>query len=239
MCFIWTGVTCVSRLRHTNPFYLLNQFRGGGAGCALIRTVNILEINILNLGSQHMTATLPSWRAQMGLAAWSRRIHTDQPKRSRGAGKHPPHRWAYHWEDWGVGWGGGCPTGAGSVCTAASGTRWASASSCSPAHFPLPFGMRASAAPLAPHPSYTHLTASPWTLPVRARGKGVGYSGWTGAQPPAPRHAQTAVVTARPFDVGTPVLSFLQRQLCDAPLGPVMSPCGSAGSASLSAFKPA
>lgn len=44
------------QMKPHKPFYLLNQFGGGG----LILIVNILEINILNLGSQHMTLTLPS-----------------------------------------------------------------------------------------------------------------------------------------------------------------------------------
>lgn len=53
--------------------------------------VNILEINILNLGSQHMTLTLPSWRT----ANRARCVETEpphahggQPKTNAGARKH-------------------------------------------------------------------------------------------------------------------------------------------------------
>lgn len=62
------------------PFYLLNQFRGGRA---LILIVNILEINILNLGSQHRTLPLPSWRttnrAVDGGSTCTQRAAKDEP----------------------------------------------------------------------------------------------------------------------------------------------------------------
>lgn len=47
-----------------------------GGGGVLILIVNILEINILNLGSQHTTLTLPSWRSTNGLGC----VETQRPQ---------------------------------------------------------------------------------------------------------------------------------------------------------------
>lgn len=106
MYLIWIEATWMRRLRHTNPFICLissEEGVGWGGGGALILIVNILEINILNLGNQHMTLTLPSWRTTNG-AGCRRSIH-GHTETNRGAGKHvrcflPQHSRASHWEDW-------------------------------------------------------------------------------------------------------------------------------------------
>lgn len=49
---------------------------GEGRGGILILIVNILEINILNLGSQHTTLTPPSWRSTNGLGC----VETQRPR---------------------------------------------------------------------------------------------------------------------------------------------------------------
>lgn len=67
---------------------------------------------MLNLGSQHMTLMLPSWRTNhQGSLYVDEYPHThgEQPKTNCAARKHasgslvqhqPERRWAYHWEDW-------------------------------------------------------------------------------------------------------------------------------------------